>query len=132
MTNTERLYVAIRDFMDNQRENRETYLRKKKELERFLGSKGYQAELDYAMKIRKDADEAARIKCRKIVEETIADMIKKNNARRLEAPTEEQIRFLTVAQMMEKPSKTALDNIALCLGGNGLALSALSTIARKA
>lgn len=132
MSNTDRLYFAMRDFTDKQRENRDKFIKRKKDLEKYRGSEGYQRNLDEAIEIRKKADDEARKECEKIVEETIADMIKKNQSRKLEAPTDEQIRFLTVAQMMEKPSKTALDSIANSLGGNGLALAALSTIARKA
>lgn len=132
MSNTERLFNAMRDFTDTQRLNRNKYLHRLKELEPHRGSDYYNKSVDEAMELRKKADDSARTECEKILDETIADMRKKNLSRKIEAPTDEQIRFLTVAQMMEKPSKTALDNIAKCLGGNGLALSALSTIARKA
>ena len=132
MTNTERLYTAIRDFTDKRRENRETYLRRKKSLEGYRGSAGYQKDLDAAMKIRKDADEVARKECQKIVDETIADMVRKNGSRTVTPPTEEQIRILTVAQMIRKPSKEALDMIANSLKDNALALAALNEYARDA
>ena len=132
MTNTERLYEAMRDFTDKRRENREIFLKKKKSLEGYKGSPGYQKDLDAAMKIRKDADEAARKACQQIVNETLTDMVKKNGSRTIAAPTDEHIRLLTVAKMMRKPSKEALNNIANSLGGNALALAALTDIARQA
>lgn len=132
MTNTDRLYTAMRDFTDKRRENREIFLRKKKSLEGYKGSAGYQKDLDAAMKIRKDADEVARKECQRIVDETLADMVKKNGSRTVAVPTDEHIRLLTVAKMMKKPSKEALDNIANSLEGNALALAALNDIAREA
>lgn len=132
MSNTNRLYTAMRDFTNTRRENREIYLQKKQSLERFRGSAGYQKDLDAAMKIRKDADEVARVACQKIVDETLADMVKKNNSRILTPPSDETIRILTVAQMIKKPTKPTLDAIARSVGGNPLALAALTDIAREA
>ncbi len=132
MTNTERLFIAMRDFTDKRRENREAYLRRKKSLEGYRGSAGYQKDLDAAMKIRKDADASARKECQRIVDEALADMAKKNASRTVEAPTEEQIRLLTVAGMIKKPSRDMLDTIANSLGGSPLALAALTSIAKEA
>lgn len=132
MTNTDRLYTAMRDFTNTRRENRETFLRTKKRLEGYKGSKQYDEDIKKAMKIRTDADEIARQACKKVVDETLNDMVKKNGTRGLTPPTEEQIRILTVAQMLKKPSKPTLDAIANSLGGNALALSALNDIAREA
>ena len=132
MTNTDRLYTAMRDFTNTRRENREIYLRKKKSLEGYKGSEGYQKDLDAAMKIRKEADEVARVACQKIVDEALADMVKKNRSRGVTPPTDEMIRILTVARMMKKPSFPTLDAIANSLGGNALALAALTDIGREA
>ena len=132
MTNTDKLYTAIRDFTNTRRENRETYLRKKKGLESYKGSAGYQKDLDAAMKVRKDADKIARDACKKTVDEALNDMIKKNQSRGIVPPSDEAIRILTVAQMLKKPSKSTLDSIANSLGGNALALAALTDIAKEA
>ena len=132
MANTDRLYEALRAFTDKRIENRDAYLRRKKSLEEYKGSAGYQKDLDAAMKIRKDADDAARKECQRIVDEALADMAKKNASRTFEAPTDEQIRLLTVAGMIKKPSRETLDTIANSLGGSPLALAALTSIAKEA
>ena len=132
MTNTDRLYTAMRDFTNTRRENRETFLRKKKSLEGYKGSKQYDEDIKKAMKIRTDADETARQACRKVVDEVLNDMVKKNGSRGLTPPSDEQIRILTVVQMMKKPSFSTLDAIANSLEGNALALAALTDIAREA
>ena len=132
MTNTEKIYNAMKDFTDKRSANRETYLKKKKEIEKYQGSVGYQKGISDAMKIRKDANEEARKECEKIVNEVISDMVKKNSERKIEAPTDEQVRLLTVAKMLKKPSKAALDSIANSLNGNALSLAALTDIARDA
>lgn len=132
MTNTDKLYEAVKTFTDKRRENREAYLRKKKSIEGYRGSAGYSTDLEKAMKIRKDADAVAREECKKVVDEAIAEMYKKNRSRTFEAPTEEQIRLLTVAGMIRKPSRETLDTIANSLGGSPLALAALTSIAKEA
>lgn len=132
MTNTDRLYTAMRDFTNARRENREIYLRKKKQLESYKGSAGYEKDLDAAMKIRKDADEVARVACKKVVDEALAAMDKVNSSRGVTPPSDEMIRILTVARMIKKPSMKTLDAIANSLEGNALALSALTDIAREA
>lgn len=132
MTNTERLYEAMKSFTDKRRQNREIFLQKKQRIETYRGSAGYERDISDALKIRKEADEAARNECRAVVDEVLADMVKKNSARTVESPTAEQIRLLTVAQMLKKPSKEVLNNIANSLGGNALALAALTDIAREA
>lgn len=132
MTNSDRLYTAMRDFTNTRRENREIYLRKKRQLESYKGSEGYQKDLDAAMKIRKDADEAARIACKKVVDEALAAMDKVNSSRGVTPPSDEMIRILTVARMIKKPSMKTLDAIANSLEGNALALAALTDIGREA
>lgn len=132
MRNTERLFNAMKDFTDKRRANRETFLKKKNSLRSYQGSAGYQKDISAAMKIRNDADEEARKECEKIVNEVLSDMLKKNGERKIEAPTDEQVRILTVAQMLKKPSKAALDSIANSLDGNALSLAALTDIAREA
>ena len=132
MTNTDRLYTAMRDFTNTRRENREEYLRKKKSLEAYKGSAGYEKDLNAARKVREDKDAAARAICKKDVDAALQAMQKANNKRGLAAPTEEHVRILQVAQMLKKPTKSTLDAIANSLGGNALALAALTDIAHEA
>lgn len=132
MTNTDRLYTAMRDFTNTRRENREKFLRVKKSLEGYKGSKQYDEEIKKAMKIRQDADEVARKDCKRIVDEALADMVKVNSSRGVTPPSDEMIRILTVARMIKKPSMKTLDAIANSLDGNALALAALTDIGREA
>ena len=132
MTNTDRLYTAIRDFTNARSAHREEFLRKKRSLETYKGSAGYEKELKAARKVREDADAAARAICKKDVDSALDAMQKANSKRGMIAPTEDQVRILQVAQMLKKPTKPTLDAIANSLGGNALALAALSDIARDA
>lgn len=132
MTNTDRLYTAIRDFTNTRRANRDAYLAKKKRLESYKGSDGYKKELDEEMKKRNKADAEAGEICKKIIRETVADMRTANGKRGVVPPSDEHIRLLTVAQMIKKPSISTLESIAVSLGGNAVALSALTDIAREA
>ena len=132
MKNTDLLYTAMRDFTNTRRENRETFLRTKRSLEDYKGSKKYDEDLAKAMKVRTDADAVAREACNRIVKEAIDAMYKKNNSRSVTPPTDEQIRILTVAKMIQKPTKPMLDSIARSLEGNSLALTALYNIAHEA
>ena len=75
MTNTDRLYTAMREFTNTRRQNRDIYLQTKKRLDTYKGSEGYQADLDKAMKQRRDADESARKICKKEVTEALDSML---------------------------------------------------------
>lgn len=132
MTNTDRLYVAIRDFTVARSTHRTEFLKKKNGLERYKGSVHYAEELQAARKAREDADAAARDICKKDVNEALQAMQKANSKRGLTAPTAEQVHILEVLTMMQKPPKSTLDAAANSMGGNALALAALSDIARKA
>lgn len=132
MTNTDRLYTAIRDFTNARSAHREEFLRKKRSLETYKGSAGYEKDLKAARKMREDADAAARAICQKDVDAALQAMQKANSKRGVIAPTEDQVRILQVAQMLKKPTKPTLDAIANSLGGNSLSLLALSDIARDA
>lgn len=132
MRNSDQLYTAMRDFTNARREHRDEFLRKKKQCEQYEGSKGYDAEMKALREARTEKDNAARLVCKKAVDQAIQAMITANSMRRVTAPTDEQLRLLQAAQMLKKPSKTTLDAIANSLGGNALALAALTDIARSA
>lgn len=132
MTHTETLYLLMRDFTDERRKNRETYLNRKAALHDYQGSKGYTEELAAARKKRDDADNAARAKTAKAINEVFQGMRANVGAIKAAAPTDEQIRLLQVAKMLDHPARGTLDSIANALGGNALALAALSDIAKEA
>ena len=132
MTNTDRVYTAMRDFTDARRANRTEFLQKQKKLEQYKGSPYYSDELKAARKAREDADAAARDICKKAVNEALQDMQRVNSKRGVTAPTDEQVRILKVLRMMKKPSKSTLDAAANSMSGNALALAALSEIAHEA
>lgn len=132
MKNTTYLYDAMREFTNTRRENRRIYLEKKRNLDAYKGSQGYDADLKLAMDKRNESDAEARAKCEKIVTSALNLMVDANNKRKLTAPTTEMVNILTVARMLHKPAKPTLDAIANSLDGNALALAALSDIARDA
>lgn len=132
MTNTDYLYTAMRDFRNIQIQNRETYLKKKQNLDRYKGSAGYGDDLAKIRKERKDADAAASAACLEKVNTALKCMTEVNSKRGATAPTEEHLRLLTAASMMKKPDKLMLDSIANSLDGNAVALALLDDIAKAA
>lgn len=132
MTNTDYLYTAMREFTDIRQANRHVYLDKKHKLDAYKGSQGYDKDLAQAMQERKQADAEARKKCEEKVDAALNLMAAANSKRKLAAPTAEMVNILTVAKMLKHPTKPTLDAIANSLGGNALALAALSDIAKDA
>lgn len=132
MTNTDYLYQAIKTFTDTRRDNRRIYLERKKQLDAYKGSQGYNNDLEAAMEKRKAADAEARKKCEETVNAALNLMAAVNGKRKLSAPTTEMVNILTVARMLKQPTKPTLDAIANSLDGNALALAALTDIAKEA
>lgn len=132
MTNTNSLYTAMRDFRAAQIRNRETYMQKKRSLDKFKGSAGYGEDLAKLRKERETADAAARAACAEKVNYAIKCMSDYNLQRKAAAPTEEHLRLLTAASMIKKPDRLLLDSIANSLDGNAVALAVLDDIARAA
>lgn len=132
MTNTDYLYTAMRDFRNIQIQNRETYLKKKQNLDRYKGSAGYGDDLAKIRKEREEANAAARAACKEKVDTALKCMVAVNSKRGATAPTEEHLRLLTAASMMKKPDKLMLDSIANSLDGNAIALAVLDDIAKAA
>ena len=132
MLNTDSLFSAMRDFRNAQIENRETYLRKKQNIDRYKGSAGYADDLAKIRKEREEANAAARRACSEKVNAALQCMADANAKRRASAPSEEHLRLLTAASMMKKPEKLMLDSIANSLDGNAVALAVLDDIAKAA
>lgn len=132
MTNTDSLYVAMNDFRKAQIASRETYLQKKRNLDRYKGSEGYSSDLQKIRKERDDANAAARATCKEKVDLIFKCMMNANRKRAATPPTEEQLRLLNAASMMKKPSKLMLDSIANSMNGNAVGLAVLDDIAKAA
>lgn len=132
MKNTEYLYSAMNAFRKEQIHNREVYLQKKRNLDRYAGSDGYAEDLKRIQKERDDANAAARATYKEKVDNAIGCMREANNKRCCTPPTEEQLRLLTAAKMLQKPSKAMLDSIANSLNGNAIGLAVLDDIAKAA
>lgn len=132
MTNTDSLYVAMNDFRKAQIANRETYLQKKRNIDRYKGSEGYSGDLQKIQKERADANAAARAICKEKVDLIFKCMANANRKRAATPPTEEQLRLLNAASMMKKPSKLMLDSIANSMNGNAVGLAVLDDIAKAA
>jgi hypothetical protein len=132
MKNTEYLYTAMNNFRKEQIHNREVYMGKKKNLDRYKGSSGYADDLKKIQKERDDANAAARAKYKETVDNAISCMRNANRKRKCTAPTEEQLRLLTAAKMLQKPSVGLLDSIANSMDGNAIGLAVLQDIATTA
>ena len=132
MSNTSSVYYAMSEYRRAQIQNRETYLQKKKALERYKGSEGYEKDLAKIRNERDDANAAARASVAPRVDAALKAMVEANNKCGVKAPTDEHIRLLNTVKMMPKPSKEMLDSVANSLDGNGMALAALDAIAKEA
>lgn len=132
MTRTVELYEAMNEFRKAQIANREKYLEKKKNLDRYTGSVGYADDLKKIQDERNQANAAARAACKAKIDPIFKAMHEANSKRRIEAPSEEALRILTAVKMLQKPSKTFADCVANSLGGNALALACLDQIMRDA
>ena len=132
MSRTFDLYDAMNDFRKAQIANRESYLKKKKELDRYVGSVGYADDLQKIRDERNKANAAARAACKAKIDPIFNNMREANAKRGITAPSEEAIRILTAVKMLPKPSRTFADCVANSLGGNALALAVLDQIMRDA
>lgn len=132
MTNTDSIYRTMQVFTDTRRENRRIYLERKRELDAYQGSDGYQREMARAKEKREAADAAARAECQRKADVFLKAMATANGKRKLSPPTADMVQALTVLQMLKHPSLATLDQAANALSGNGLALAALTDLAREA
>lgn len=125
------LFDAIRSFDNVRRENREEFLKTRRNLERFKGSSGYTDDLKKAKQKRKSANDLARENARKKINECLKQM--KDNASKVafNPPTPEQVAILQVLSMKSTVTRAELDRAAQSMNGNSLALSALNDIASK-
>lgn len=131
VNNTTLVFNAIQKFIALREDARAVYLRRMKEIEEYVGSKGYDAEKRKAANDRAAAVEAARQECEGTLEPAFRDMYAKNNRRTVQPPTAEELRLLSAVQMMRNPSEATLDAVANSLT-NVIALAALDDLAAHA
>ena len=131
MSNTGRLFDAIRQFQMARSAARSEYLNRMKEYADDVGTSFYQRKQDEAMKKRTATVEAAKVEAAREIDDALAAMRKAIRERKMEAPTPEQLAILQVLQMREHVSKAELDTAANSMGGNGLCLALVNEIARK-
>lgn len=132
MSRTFDVYDAMSDFRKAQIASRETFLQKKKSLERYIGSPAYTEDLKKIQDERNQANAAARAACKAKIDPIFKAMHEANSKRRITAPSEDAVRILTVVKMIKKPSKVFMDSVANSLEGNALALAALDAIMHDA
>lgn len=131
MTNTEYLYQAMKKYQTARSAARDEYFQTMKRLESAKGSAYYTEERDKAMKKRTAAVEVAQAEARRTVENALSCMNSAITARKMTAPTEDQLRILTMLNMRTSITKAELDTAANAMEGNGTALAVLEDIARK-
>lgn len=132
MSRTFDVYDAMNTFRKAQIASRETFLQKKKSLERYIGSPAYAEDLKKIQDERNQANAAARAACKAKIDPIFKAMHEANSKRRTTAPSEDAVRILTVVKMIKKPSKVFMDSVANSLEGNALALAALDAIMHDA
>ena len=126
------LYEAMNQFRKSQIANRETYLEKRKKLEKYRGSVGFENDLQKIRDERDKANASARAECAAKIGPIFEAMHEANAKRRVTPPTEEAMRLLSAVKMLKKPSKEFLDSVANSLNGEAFSLAILDDIAREA
>ena len=131
MTNTTSLYRTVAAFMLARSEAREEFLLPGR---RYASAKGSQMFVDEMEKAKQKRDKAiadAQFIARQQIRTTLEAMAEKADKIKLMAPTEEQIRILTLLSMKEKVTAAELKGAANAMEGNAAALSLVDELARK-
>lgn len=131
MTNTEYLYQAIKRFTETRSKARSEFLDVVEKYADAKGSKYYTDRMSEAHKARNEALDKAAAECRHSVDCAVASMQLAIQKRRMEPPTEEQLRILSLLKMRDKLTQAELDTAANAMDGNGAALAVLSELAQK-
>lgn len=131
MANTDILFSAIDTYMEARENARSAFLDTKRSCERLKGSEAYSEEMAAAQQKRDEAVNAAQAAARISINKAIAGMQDQIGNIRAEAPTEEQIRVLTVLKMRDHLTRAELDEAAAQMEGNGAGLSVIAELAGK-
>lgn len=125
------VYNAMKEFCDTRTAARAEYLKTMQELDGAQGSQYYADRQAAAWKTRTDTVAAADAKCRQSIGGTFETMHRLNRARKMEPPTEEQLRLLQMLKMRETVGEADLMQAANTLADNPAALAVLNDIGKK-
>lgn len=142
MTNTERIYQAMKKFQSVRMAARSEYLETMGKLDTARGSQFYDDEQARAMTRRNERLDAAAIECKHDVDYALDKMREAVNKRQFAVPSDEMLRVLQLLQMRKPITgsgedaviargalRTELDAAAITMNGNGSALRVLQEIA---
>lgn len=131
MTNMARLYEAMTAYQRARAAARDAYMAVMKPLETARGSQYYNEQRDKAAKARNDAVAAAQVEARAAVDAAIGAMRDAVNGRKMQPPTDEQLRILQMLKMRDVVTRAEMDAAANAMDGNGSALAVLDEMARR-
>lgn len=131
MTNTDILFSAIDTFMEEREKSRSAFLDTKRSCERLKGSEAYSEEMAAAQQKRDEAVNAAQAAARISINKALAGMRDQISNIRIEAPTDEMVRVLTVLKMRDHLTRAELDEAAAQMEGNGAGLAVIAELAGK-
>lgn len=131
MTNTERLYQAMKRFTDTRREAREAYMQTMAKYQTAKGSPFYQEQQEQAQKERADKVNRAKGECLASIKVALSDMRKASENKPMQAPTEEQLRILQMLKMRTHVTDAELQTAANAMNGNGAALAIIDEIEKE-
>lgn len=131
MSNTSDLFKTMKQYTEARSAAREEYLRAMKPYDEDRGSAFYRRKQDEAMKRRNAALDAAQAECANGIDAAIRRMREHAGSRRMAAPTEEQLRLLSLLKLRDRLTRSELDAAANSMDGNAAALALLAEMARK-
>lgn len=131
MSNTSKVYGAVRDYMNTRASARQVFLNRKAELARAKGSQLYAKEMDKAKKKREETVSAARAAAEKTVNDALKNMTERADRIEAIAPDDNMVRILQVLALHEQCSQTDLNMAARAMHGNAVGLSLIGDLARR-
>ena len=126
MTNSDRFYQAASNFQSERKSIVDKYEKKMAELKRMEGSEYYKEESKKAEDDKKKSLDSLIASYRDSMKTCMSDMKRTNSKRMLAAPSEEQLRLLTVLKMKEVLTQEEVLAAANSFSDNSVCLSVLS------
>ncbi len=132
MSNTSNYFSTVQKWRSGLRSINSVYDERRKNLERFKGSAGYDSDLKDLEAERAEEIKTLRVEVGSAFQSTIADMrVKAGTSRPFTAPSQEQLAILQALKMCPQVSLEALNRAAVSMAGNSLCLSVLDGIAQE-
>ena len=129
ITNTELFYTKMKEYQDKRKQLVESYENAVQDLDRYKGSAGYSEDLK-ALTDKFESDKKALVdEYSPGINLALGGMMDCIGARKIKAPTAEQINLLNVLKMKRKISTEDCQRVAESVRDNPLALSLVSEIA---